>query len=82
MSLFVLSLCPFDISVGIGAFVIRLGQISSFLSWLNNHETYEVRVLIQFGTWIIFQNMYESGLSTLTLYKSGLKTLTFDVNAF
>ena len=25
-------LCPFDISVGIGAFVIGLGQISSFLS--------------------------------------------------
>ena len=33
MALFVLSLCPFDISVGIGAFVIGLGQISSFLSW-------------------------------------------------
>ena len=27
-----LKLCPFDISVGIGAFVIGLGQISSFLS--------------------------------------------------
>ena len=25
--------CPFDISVGVGAFVIGLGQISSFLSW-------------------------------------------------
>ena len=24
--------CPFDISVGVGAFVIGLGQISSFLS--------------------------------------------------
>ena len=32
MALFVLSLCPFDISVGAGAFVIGLGQISSFLS--------------------------------------------------
>ena len=32
MAFFVLSLCPFDISVGIGAFVIGLGQISSFLS--------------------------------------------------
>ena len=29
---FVLSLCPFDISVGIGAFVIGLSQISSFFS--------------------------------------------------
>ena len=27
-----LSLCPFDISVGVGAFVIGLSQISSFLS--------------------------------------------------
>ena len=34
VALFVLSLCPFDISVGIGAFVIGLGQISSFLFWL------------------------------------------------
>ena len=32
MALFLLSLCPFDISVGGGAFVIGLGQISSFLS--------------------------------------------------
>ena len=32
MALFVLSLCPFDISVGVGAFVIGLSQISSFLS--------------------------------------------------
>ena len=31
---FVLSLCPFDISVGIGAFVIRLCQISFFFSFL------------------------------------------------
>ena len=28
-----LSLCPFDISVGVGAFVIGLNKISSFLSW-------------------------------------------------
>ena len=27
-----LSLCPFDISVGVGAFVIGLSQISSFFS--------------------------------------------------
>ena len=30
MLLFVLSLCPFDISVGVGAFVIGLDQISFF----------------------------------------------------
>ena len=32
VTLCVLSLCPFDISVDVGAFVIGLGQISSFLS--------------------------------------------------
>ena len=32
VALFVLSLCPFDISVGVGAFVIGLGQISFILS--------------------------------------------------
>ena len=31
VALFLLSLCPFDISVGVGAFVIGLDQISSFL---------------------------------------------------
>ena len=29
VALFVLSLCPFDISVGVGAFVMGLNQISS-----------------------------------------------------
>ena len=29
----VVSLCPFNISVGVGALVIGLGQISSFLSF-------------------------------------------------
>ena len=33
VALFVLSLCPFDISVGVGAFVIGLSQISSFFSF-------------------------------------------------
>ena len=33
VALFVLLFCPFYISVGIGAFVIGLGQISSFLSF-------------------------------------------------
>ena len=32
VALFVLSLCPFDISVCVGAFVIGLSQISSFFS--------------------------------------------------
>ena len=34
VALFVLSLCPFDISVGVGAFVIGLSQISSFFSYV------------------------------------------------
>ena len=32
VALFVLSLCPFDISDGVGAFFIGLGKISSFFS--------------------------------------------------
>ena len=32
VTLFVLSLCPFDISAGVGAFVIGLSQISSLFS--------------------------------------------------
>ena len=34
VALFVLSLCPFDISVGVGAFVIGLDQISFFFSFI------------------------------------------------
>ena len=33
VALFVLSLCPFEISAGVGAFVIGLSQISSFFSY-------------------------------------------------
>ena len=40
--LFVLSLCPFDISVGIGAFVIGLGQISSFLSSISSTNPFHL----------------------------------------
>ena len=32
VGLYLLSLCPFYIPVGVGAFVVGLGQISSFLS--------------------------------------------------
>ena len=34
VALFVLSLCPFDISAEVGAFVIGLSQISTFFSLL------------------------------------------------
>ena len=33
MALLVLSICPFDISVGVGTFVTGLSQISSFFSY-------------------------------------------------
>ena len=33
VALFILSLCPFDISAGVGAFGIGLSQISSFFSF-------------------------------------------------
>ena len=44
VALFVLSLCPFDISAGVGAFVIGLSQISSFsLRYLcNDFITYPI----------------------------------------
>ena len=43
--------CPFDISVGLGAFVIGLGQISSFLSpKSNNVGRYRKLHFIQFTT--------------------------------
>ena len=42
MTLFVLSLCPFDISVGVGAFVIGLSQISSFFSLQGFLKMYSV----------------------------------------
>ena len=38
------SLCPFDISVSVGAFIIGLGQISSFLSLVSSscHNILEI----------------------------------------
>ena len=49
VALFVLSLCPFDISVGVGAFVIGLGQISSFLSeWLKLTDNLIFKAHIRF----------------------------------
>ena len=40
VALFVLSLCPFDISVGVGAFVIGLSQICSFFSSCKQRYNY------------------------------------------
>ena len=36
VAFFMLTLCPFDIFVGVGAFVIDLSQISSFFSFFVN----------------------------------------------
>ena len=53
VALFVFSLCPFDISVGVGAFVIGLSLISSFLSLLPNiwgfHRTEQLMRLANRG---------------------------------
>ena len=45
VALFVLSLCPFDISVGVEAFVIGLSQISSFLSLVYKHKEHVICVI-------------------------------------
>ena len=38
VALFVLSLCPFDISDGVGVFVIGLSQISSFFIYSDSYQ--------------------------------------------
>ena len=45
VALFLLSSFPFDISVGVGAFVIGLGQISSFLSLLLFNDSVFIELL-------------------------------------
>ena len=42
VALFVLSFCPFDISVGVWAFVIGLSQISSFFFYIQSWMQYGV----------------------------------------
>ena len=42
VALFVLSLCPFDISVGVGAFVKRLSKNSSFFSYYRINENIKI----------------------------------------
>ena len=52
VALFLLSLCPFDIAVGVSTFVIGLSQISSFFScscsncWDQIPRTYHVFILL------------------------------------
>ena len=63
VALFVLSLCPFDISVVVGAFVIGLGQISSFLS--QNSWFYCINVV--FGPSIFIKSLNEMDLIGIKL---------------
>ena len=46
VALFMLSLCPFDISVGVGVIVIGLSQISSFFS--SNTATFTFNCLFPY----------------------------------
>ena len=61
MALFVLSLCPFDISVGVGAFVIGLSQISSFFSLVSCDHPCE-RLFVSTHADITIHS-YKNGLS-------------------
>ena len=49
VALFVLSFCPFDISVGVGAFVIGLSQISSFFSYIRQPYFYLTNFYLKQG---------------------------------
>ena len=68
MALFVLLLCPFDISVGIGAFVIRLGQISSFLSLLIKR----IKVILK-HSYLINMLIYSLTFVSTAPYRTELK---------
>ena len=50
MALFVLSLCPFDIYFGVGAFVIGLSQIYSFFSLHIEDRMFSARSLYEIIT--------------------------------
>ena len=58
MAFFVLSLCPFDISISVGAFVIGLGQISSFLSLCVDRAVLEVSIKLRVTFHDIFHNFH------------------------
>ena len=69
MALFVLSLCPFDISVGVGAFVIGLGQISSFLSYYRNRPDslwWVQRTLTKYCTKLLIERLKPDTISSKT----------------
>ena len=67
MALFVLSLCPFDISVGVGAFVIGLSQISSFFSW-----TLGERIIVKYFTWSRITD--ESSITEMSVFHTLIRS--------
>ena len=60
MALFVLSLCSFDISVGVGAFVIGLSQISSFFSYMKFRILEKIDYQLKIICMYIFFSIYVS----------------------
>ena len=70
VALFVLSLCPFDISVGVGGFVIGLRQISSFFSHCRGLIIYyterkKKRIFRIFKRWIYIENIIFPNIGNL-----------------
>ena len=59
--------CPFDISVGVGAFVIGLGQISSFLSWHELHigqgQREAIRSIRWYSLWSGLKTIYSNKIN-------------------
>ena len=78
VALFVLSLCPLDISVGVGAFVLGLSQISSFFLYVSTHHapfTFEMYIKgtrrhTAFGTSVCLTNT--AGMGTVPCWDDGV----------
>ena len=91
VALFVLSLCPFDISVGVGAFVIGLSQISSFFSGygcIKRDKTDNiVLILMKFYT-LVVKILFKHKINKVLYFfgqKSGfwtIKVVSFRMNCF
>ena len=82
MALFVFSLCPFDISRGVGAFVIGLSQISSFLSLLNlMHDDCFLGYFLPLGTFsFLLMDTHKLLNCPLKQYKSSSHKKAFYTN--
>ena len=71
MALFVLSFCPFDISVDVGAYVIGLSDISSFFSYIRTYELMFSKFEFKCQWW---QNLYFSLIPRLIQLDISLRT--------